>query len=133
MTASLPHGAPADQAEPQTPLVRAHPGLIALVVGLGIAILIVLGLMVGFAINRASNPTTNQAAKPLPASVPQAQAALDAPAYNTFTLREGATVAETRLVNDQLMIRTTGDDADEILIFNARTGELQTRLTLKRP
>ena len=111
--------------------MKSNPVLFTIVVGLGLAIIFVLALMIGLAIKRsgapASAPTT-----PSSIPVPGNAAATINPAYNTFNIREGTTVADARIDGGLLIVRTTNDYADEILTFDPRSGQLISRITLKK-
>jgi hypothetical protein len=98
------------------------------VIGLGIAIVVVVALMVGLIVRRGS-------AKPEPAraeavsAVPKPEAAAN---YNTMVVREDTQIADARIDGGLLVVRTTGGEADEVMTFDPRTGQLLARITLKK-
>jgi hypothetical protein len=126
---SQPH--PGQQQPPAASIAKTHPVLLAVTIGLGVAIIVVLGLMIGLTIKRA---TATDAAKPPPSGVPvpQTPAAGPQPAFNTLYVREGTSVAEARIDDGLLVVRTTGDAADEVMIFDPKTAQIVSRITLKK-
>lgn len=105
---------------PQPP-PPANRGLWILVVGLGVAILIVVAAMIGMAIKRAFfDPKTPQAttATLTPGEVPELN--LELPA--------GATVAESRMDGATLVVRTTAPEGDEILIIDPAKSRVLSRV-----
>ncbi|HAH09393.1 MAG TPA: hypothetical protein DCL54_02575 [Alphaproteobacteria bacterium] len=101
---------------------------------LGVAIIIVLGLMVGLGVRRAMN--TDTGAKPVPATIPvpasAAAATAGQPSFNAYTIRDGQSVADARIEGGLLVVRVTGDAADEVMTLDPRTGELISRITFKK-
>lgn len=99
------------------------------VIGLGIAIVLVLALMVGMIVKRMNAKPDEPKSKAPVAAIPQA----DAPAnYNTMVVREGTTIADTKIEGGLLVMRTTNDEADEVMTFDPKTGQLLARITLKK-
>lgn len=98
------------------------------VIGLGIAIVVVVALMVGLIVRRGST-------KPEP-SPPDAVSAVTKPEsaanYNTMVVREDTQIADARIDGGLLVVRTTGGEADEVMTFDPRTGQLLARITLKK-
>lgn len=98
-------------------------------IGLGVAILVVLALMVGLAIRRMN-------AKPQAAPPPVAGAQTPQPApaanYNTMIVREGTAIADAKIEGGLLILRTTNDEADEVMTFDPKSGQLLARITLKK-
>ena len=107
----------------------ANRGLLAVVIGLGIAILVVVAAMIGMAIRNvvAKKPeataTTSTAVTTVPGDVPQL--ALDLPA--------GATVAETHMEGSNLLVRITTPAGDEIFIIDPRGAKMVARVKLNKP
>lgn len=96
-----------------------------LVIGLGIAIIIVLALMIGMAIKQAvfdkpAGPTTTATFKP--GEVPELN--LDLPA--------GTSVAEARLDGANLVVRVTGPEADEVLIIDPAKSRVLSRVRFNK-
>lgn len=112
--------AAAEQAPPGPPPNRV---LLAVVIGLGIAILIVLALIVGLTLNRVF-----YGPKSKPASAQTASQTID----GRVELPIDATVAETRLEGGYLIVRTTAPLGDEILVFHPTKAVLISRIRLTR-
>lgn len=99
-------------------------------IGLGIAIVLVLALMVGMIIKRATtksepaSPVTTELKPPVPASGDTA--------FNSFVVREGTTIADARIEGGYLILRTTNDQADEVMTFDPKSGQMLARITLKK-
>lgn len=95
-----------------------------LVIGLGIAIIVVLALMIGMAIKQAvfdkPAPTTTATFKP--GEVPELN--LDLPA--------GTSVAEARLDGANLVVRVTGPEADEVLIIDPAKSRVVSRVRFNK-
>jgi hypothetical protein len=95
-----------------------------LVIGLGIAIIVVLALMIGMAIKQAvfdkPAPTTTATFKP--GEVPELN--LELPA--------GTTVAEARLDGANLVVRITGPEADEVLIIDPAKSRVVSRVRFNK-
>jgi hypothetical protein len=95
-----------------------------LVIGLGIAIIVVLALMIGMAIKQAvfdkPAPTTTATFKP--GEVPELN--LDLPA--------GTSVAEARLDGASLVVRVTGPEADEVLIIDPAKSRVVSRVRFNK-
>ena len=103
----------------------ANRGLWMLVIGLGIAIIVVLALMIGMAIKQAvfDKPTEGTTVATLkPGEVPELN--LDLPA--------GATVTETRLEGANLIIRISSAEAEEILIIDPTKSKVLSRIHLNK-
>ncbi|MBI1210452.1 MAG: hypothetical protein GC190_03235 [Alphaproteobacteria bacterium] len=104
----------------------ANRGLWILVIGLGIAILVVVAAMIGMAIRNvvykkpvAAAPTITT----IPGDVPEL--ALDLPA--------GATVAETHIEAGNLLVRVTTPTGDEIFIIDPHAAKVVARIKLNKP
>ncbi len=117
---------------PETPPIDAKPvnrGLWILVIGLGIAILVVVAAMIGMAIKnvvtkKTDAPTnTGAAITSVPGEVPQL--ALDLP--------PGATVSETRIEGATLLVRVSSPTGDEIFVIDSRAAKLIARIKLNKP
>ena len=97
-----------------------------LVIGLGIAILVVLALMIGMAIRQAVY------GKPEPA--PAATASLkpgDVPELN-LDLQPGMTVAETRMNGTYLIVRIVGTEAEEVLVIDPTKTRVISRIRFNK-
>lgn len=85
--------------------------------------------MVGMLIKRmGAKPQTPQTQAPI-ASVPQAGAPAN---YNTMIVREGTAIADAKIEGGLLVLRTTNDEADEVMTFDPKTGQMLARITLKK-
>lgn len=102
----------------------ANRGLWMLVIGLGIAIVVVVALMIGMAIKRAvfDKPGEATVATLKPGEVPELN--LDLPA--------GATISETRLEGANLVVRVTGPEAEEILIIDPAKSRVLSRIRFNK-
>ena len=102
----------------------ANRGLWMLVIGLGIAIVVVVALMIGMAVKRAvfDKPAEATVATLKPGEVPELN--LDLPA--------GATVSETRLEGANLVVRITGPEAEEILIIDPAKSKVLSRVRFNK-
>ena len=102
----------------------ANRGLWFLVIGLGVAIVVVVAAMIGMAIRNAwKMPETSAlAVTSVPGDVPQL--ALDLPA--------GATVSETRMEGANLLVRVTSPTGDEIFVIDPRAAKLIARVKLNK-
>ena len=104
----------------------ANRGLWFVVIGLGVAILVVVAAMIGMAIRNVvlKKPEASGAAvTTVPGDVPQL--ALDLPA--------GATVAETHMEGANLLVRVTAPTGDEIFIIDPRAAKVTARVKLNKP
>ena len=104
----------------------ANRGLWLLVIGLGIAILIVLAAMIGMAIRNIvykKPETSGPAITTVPGDVPQL--AIDLPA--------GATVAESHMEGTNLLVRITSPAGDEIFVIDPRAAKVTARIKLNKP
>ena len=95
-----------------------------LVIGLGVAIIVVLGLMIGMAIKQAvfDKPAAATVATLKPGEVPELN--LDLPA--------GAAVTETRLEGANLIVRISSAEAEEILIIDPAKSKVLSRIHLNK-
>lgn len=102
----------------------ANRGLWMLVVGLGVAILIVVAAMIGMAIKRAySNPPAETATATLkPGEVPELN----------LDLAAGQQVADTRIEAGLLLVRLTGTTADEILVIDPAKSKVVSRVRFNK-
>jgi hypothetical protein len=102
----------------------ANRGLWFLVIGLGIAILIVLAAMIGLAIRNmlGKKPESAAAITSVPGDVPQL--ALDLPA--------GATVSETHMEGTTLLVRVSSPTGDEIFVIDPRAAKVVARVKLNK-
>ncbi len=103
----------------------ANRGLWMLVIGLGIAIVMVLAAMIGFAIKRAYSTepaqTTSVAVKP--GEVPELN----------LDLAVGQAIADTRIENGLLIVRVTGAAADEVLVIDPAKSKVLSRVRFNKP
>jgi hypothetical protein len=119
-----------NEAPGQPPsLAKTHPILLMTVIGLGIAIVLVLALMVGMIVKRMNAKPDEPKSQAPVAAIPQAGAPAN---YNTMVVREGTTIADTKIEGGLLVMRTTNDEADEVMTFDPKTGQLLARITLKK-
>ena len=97
-----------------------------MVIGLGIAILVVVAAMIGLAVRNAVNKKPESAAAAvttIPGDVPQL--ALDLP--------PGATIAESHIEGGSLLVRVTAPTGDEIFIIDPRGAKLVARIKRNNP
>jgi hypothetical protein len=115
---------------PETP-PPANRGLWMLVVGLGIAILIVIAAMIGLTIRRAMDKPDETASAP----------AIQAPAVPSrpgeamelnVTLGPGETLADARLENGSLLVRITAPGGDQLLIIDPASSRVLHRIRFNR-
>lgn len=103
----------------------ANRGLWMLVIGLGIAILLVVAAMIGMAIKKgfggAPEQTTTVAVKPG-----------DVPELN-LDLAPGQAIADTRIEAGLLIVRVTGTAADEILVIDPAKSKVLSRVRFNKP
>ena len=99
-----------------------------LVIGLGIAILIVVAAMIAMAIR-------NMIRKDAPAPAPQVQAEVlkpgEIPELNV-DLDPGASVADARLDGTTLVVRITAPIGDQVLIIDPSTSKVISRIRFNR-
>lgn len=96
-----------------------------LVIGLGIAIIVVLALMIGMAIKQAVFDKKD---------APAATASLkpgEVPELN-IDLAPGMTVTETRIDAGLLIVRITGASAEEILVIDPTKSKVLSRVRLNK-
>ena len=120
---------------PETP-PPANRGLWMLVIGLGIAILIVIAAMIGLAIRRASNtaePAQAASTQPSPVPIPAAAAARPGEAIElNIELAPGETLADARLENGTLLVRTTAATGDQLLLIDPASSRVLHRILFNR-
>ena len=103
----------------------ANRGLWFLVIGLGVAILVVVAAMIAMAIKNAVSKkpeTAASAVTSIPGDVPQL--ALDLPA--------GVTVAESHMEGATLLVRVTSPTGDEIFVIDSRAAKVVARVKLNK-
>jgi hypothetical protein len=110
-------------------VMKSHPILMMTVIGLGIAIILVLALMVGMIVKGAGRKPETAKPQAAASAIPVPETAAN---YNTLTVREGTTIADARIEGGLLVLRTTGDEADEVMTFDPKTGQMLARITLKK-
>lgn len=120
---------------PETP-PPANRGLWMLVIGLGIAILIVIAAMIGLAIRRASNtadPAQAASTQPSPVPIPAAAAVRPGEAIElNIELAPGETLADARLENGTLLVRTTAATGDQLLLIDPASSRVLHRIRFNR-
>ncbi len=103
----------------------ANRGLWMLVIGLGIAILLVVAAMIGMAVKKgfggAPEQTTTAAFKP--GEVPELN----------LDLAAGQAIADTRIEGGLLIVRVTGTAADEILVIDPAKSKVLSRVRFNKP
>ncbi len=103
-----------------------------LVIGLGIAILVVLALMIGMAVRQALYPKTGDAAAPAAAATTTASLKPgDVPELN-LGLAPGMSVADTRMDGTHLIVRLTGPTAEEILVIDPAKQRVLSRIRFNK-
>jgi hypothetical protein len=110
---------------PETP-PPANRGLWMLVIGLGIAILLVVAAMVGMAIRRAWMPK-----KPEPAATSEAATPTFRPGEATelnLDLEAGASVTDARLEGRTLVVRITAPTSDQVFMIDPETSKVISRI-----
>jgi hypothetical protein len=119
---------------PETP-PPANRGLWMLVIGLGIAILIVIAAMIGLAIRRASNtaePAQAASTQPSPVPIPAAAARPGEAIELNIELAPGETLADARLENGTLLVRTTAATGDQLLLIDPASSRVLHRIRFNR-
>jgi hypothetical protein len=115
---------------PETP-PPANRGLWMLVIGLGIAILLVVAAMIGMAIRRvwmAPPPEAASAASTLPQATFRPGEALEL----NLDLEAGASVADARLEGRMLVVRITAPTSDQVLLIDQETSRVISRIRFNR-
>jgi uncharacterized iron-regulated membrane protein len=114
---------------PETP-PPANRGLWMLVIGLGIAILLVVAIMVGMAIRRVWMPkkpeaqTTTEVAEPT--SLPGEAMELN------LDLEPGASVADAKLEGRTLIVRITSPTSDQVFMIDRDSSKVISRIRFNR-
>lgn len=119
---------------PETP-PPANRGLWMLVIGLGIAILIVVAAMIGLAIRRATmdpQPPPSAAAVPAPVAAPAQPARPGEAIELNINLAPGEAVADARLENGTLVVRITSPAADQLLLIEPASSRVLNRIRFNR-
>jgi hypothetical protein len=93
-----------------------------LVIGLGVAIIVVLALMIGTAIKRVVFDKPEATATFKPGEVPELN----------LDLAPGTAVSEARMDGPHLVIRITGPAADEILVVEAAKAKVLSRVRFNK-
>ena len=103
----------------------ANRGLWMLVIGLGIAILLVVAAMIGFAVKRSFNKEPEQMATASfkPGDVPELN----------LDLAAGQAIADSRIEAGLLVVRITGAAADEILVIDPAKSKVLSRVRFNKP
>ncbi len=110
---------------PSTDNKPGNRGLWFLVIGLGIAILVVVVAMIAMAVKNAFSKKTETSAlavTSVPGDVPQL--ALDLPA--------GATVSETHMEGTTLLVRISSPAGDEIFVIDPHAAKVIARVKLNK-
>ncbi len=103
----------------------ANRGMWMLVIGLGIAILLVLAAMIGMAVKQAlwrPKPAATATATLKPGEVPELN----------IDLSPGTSLAEAHMDGANLVVRITGPDAEEILIVDPAKSRVLSRVRLNK-
>jgi len=115
---------------PETP-PPANRGLWMLVIGLGIAILLVVAIMVGMAIRRVWMPkkpeaitTTSEVAAPT--SLPGEAMELN------LDLEPGGSVADAKLEGRTLVVRVTSPTSDQVFMIDRDSSKVISRIRFNR-
>lgn len=114
---------------PETP-PPANRGLWMLVIGLGIAILLVVAAMVGMAIRRAWMPK-----KPEPVATSETAPASFRPGETTelnLDLEAGASVTDAKLEGKTLVVRITAPSSDQVFMIDPETSKVISRIRFNR-
>jgi hypothetical protein len=111
---------------PETP-PPANRGLWMLVIGLGIAILLVVAAMIGMAIRNAYSKGPEA-----PASTPQAPLQPGASPELNLDLEPGASVTEARMDGSNLIVRITAPASDEVLIIDPARSRVINRIRFNK-
>lgn len=113
---------------PETP-PPANRGLWMLVIGLGIAILIVVAAMIGLALRRVyAKP--DEATAPAPATV--AIRPGDTPELN-IDLEQSEAVVDANLQDGRLVVRLTAPAGDRLIVLDPKTSKVLSRVRFNRP
>lgn len=105
----------------------SNRGLWILVIGLGIAILVVVAAMIGMAIRNAYfGSKTGEPATTAVTAVPG-----EAPALSV-NLEPGASVAESRMDGGNLVVRVTSPTGDEIFVIDPAQAKVVARVKLNK-
>ena len=121
---------------PETP-PPANRGLWMLVIGLGIAILIVIAAMIGLTIRRAMDkPEEPASASAIPAPAPASTTAApsrpgEAIELN-FNLGPGEALADAHLENGTLLVRISSASGDQLVIIDPATSRVLHRIRFNR-
>lgn len=113
------------QAPPPSNTNTSNRGLWMLVIGLGIAILVVVAAMIGMAIKRTMFDTK------APASTTATLKPGEVPELN-LDLPPGTSVAESRLDGATLIVRITGPEGDEILLIDPAKSRVLSRVRFSK-
>jgi hypothetical protein len=103
----------------------ANRGLWMLVIGLGIAIVVVLAAMIAVTIKRAysTEPPQTTAVAVKPGEVPELN----------LDLAPGQIIADTRIEDGLLIVRVTGRAADEVLVIDPAKSKVLSRVRFNKP
>jgi len=120
---------------PETP-PPANRGLWMLVIGLGIAILIVIAAMIGLTIRRAmdkpEDTATSAPAIPAPASAVAVPSRPGEAIELNFNLGPGETLADAHLENGALLVRISAAAGDQLLIIDPASSRVLHRIRFNR-
>ncbi len=103
----------------------ANRGLWMLVIGLGIAILLVVAAMIGMAVKKGFSTTAEQTTTVAvkPGEVPELN----------LDLAAGQAIADTRIEGGLLIVRVTGTAADEVLVIDPAKSKVLSRVRFNKP
>ncbi len=119
---------------PETP-PPANRGLWMLVIGLGIAILIVIAAMIGLTIRRAMDKpeeTASASAIPAPASTTAAPSRPGEAIELNFNLGPGEALADAHLENGTLLVRISSASGDQLLVIDPANSRVLHRIRFNR-
>lgn len=110
---------------PETP-PPANRGLWMLVIGLGIAILLVVAAMIGMAIKRAYSTPDESTAQPQIITKPGSASELN------FDLEPGGSVTDAKMDGASLIVRISSPASDEILVIDPAKSKILSRLRFNK-
>jgi hypothetical protein len=113
---------------PETP-PPANRGLWMLVIGLGIAILLVVAAMIGMAIRNAYSKGPENTENTMAAQAPLQPG--ESPLLN-LDLEPGAGVTDARMDGSNLIVRITSPTSDEVLIIDPSRSRVINRIRFNK-
>ena len=116
---------------PETP-PPANRGLWMLVIGLGIAILLVVAIMVGMAIRRVWMPKKPEAAATTTTEVAAPSFRPGETTELNLDLEAGASVTDAKLEGKTLVVRITAPTSDQVFMIDPETSKVISRIRFNR-